>query len=79
MHISDKPGTCPAPPSDQSDCPFPTDECSVDHDCDENMKCCDRLCGRVCVEPEFKGKIDAKIPRMKNCLLKSNLSFVQPR
>ena len=53
LFISDKMGVCPAPIEDRSDC---STECSVDHDCDGELKCCQQPCGRICVEPDMKGK-----------------------
>lgn len=50
--ISAKMGTCPAPIDDRSDC---SSECSVDHDCDGDLKCCEQSCGRMCAEPVIKG------------------------
>ena len=51
--LSDKMGVCPAPIEDRPDC---STECSVDHDCDGELKCCQQPCGRICVEPDMKGK-----------------------
>ena len=54
-YISAKKGTCPVPSDDRSTCVEPSHECSVDHDCDGDMKCCEQSCGRVCVEPDIEG------------------------
>lgn len=53
--ISAKKGTCPVPSDDTSTCVEPSHECSIDHDCDGDMKCCQQSCGRVCVEPDIEG------------------------
>lgn len=54
LYISAKMGTCPPPVDDRSDC---SSECSVDHDCDGNLKCCQQSCGRICAEPDMKGML----------------------
>ena len=55
FYISAKKGTCPVPSDDISSCVKSRHECSIDHDCDEDMKCCQQSCGRVCVEPDIQG------------------------
>ncbi|XP_053408337.1 kielin/chordin-like protein isoform X2 [Mercenaria mercenaria] len=49
----DKPGTCPAPIGDLSNC---VDECSDDFSCTGVQKCCSNGCARVCTMPESSGK-----------------------
>lgn len=55
LYISAKKGTCPVPSNDTPTCVEPSHECSIDHDCDGDMKCCEQSCGRVCVEPDIEG------------------------
>ena len=52
VHIIAKVGSCPAPDDDMTIC---RQECSIDHDCDADLKCCEQTCGRMCVEPIKKG------------------------
>lgn len=52
VHILVKVGSCPAPDDDMSIC---RQGCSIDHDCDVDLKCCEQTCGRMCVEPIKKG------------------------
>ncbi|CAL1605921.1 unnamed protein product [Knipowitschia caucasica] len=43
-------------------CPTPegfgicVEQCSTDHDCEKNLKCCSNNCGKTCVEPLMKEK-----------------------
>ena len=55
FYISAKKGTCPVPSDDISTCVESRHECSIDHDCDSDMKCCQQACGRVCIEPDIEG------------------------
>ncbi|XP_070557411.1 balbiani ring protein 3-like [Ptychodera flava] len=57
-----KEGTCPAAdPNTLGSC---VEECSRDHDCEEDMKCCSNGCGHVCVSmtAERPGKCPAQEP-----------------
>ena len=55
FYVSAKKGACTVPSDDISTCVEPSHECSIDHDCDGDMKCCQQACGRVCVEPDIEG------------------------
>ena len=62
IRISAKTGSCPLPNDDRSGC---RTECSLDHDCDGNFKCCEQTCGRTCVEPVIKGELLIRVPLFK--------------